>query len=1156
MAEVILTDEQRQAVERSGSILVGAAAGSGKTFVLTERVARILSDREHPVKASRLLILTFSNAAASEMRQKIRKKLSEMISEKPDDGFLREQQRLLRRAHIGTVHSFCQKLLREFFSEAGISPDFSLCDDTYSSNLRNLALEESFDALCGEDPESAEILAGNFGRSRSAREAMDAVLSFHMFEENLVDAEKWEDEVLGRMGSGAAFISTPAADALAARLADEFGQIRLLMDDSVRMLDGRGASGKGYEYLCALRDHCAASERLFRGRQWDLAASLVSAKPEGRLTFQKETDEETKTKARAAKKEYDKIQKKAAKIISDDLDASEEARAAQYRIAEALIRAERCFRRTLSRIKNERNMLEYGDLELLVIRLLYDREGKLTELAGSVSERYDHVMVDEFQDTNERQKLIFDAVSSQGKNLFCVGDVKQSIYSFRKADPGIFTRMRDSGTEEDGPEYVALHSNFRSERQVIEAVNRVFDPLMTSVFGGVDYMPDERLVYGGETGAGSEDGSGMEYHAVNCTTEELPDAVAGYVAGLLSGGYMIHAPEGERRVREEDVCILLRAVRGRADLYTAALGKRGIRSASTVSEDYFKASEIMTAMALLRCVDNPGSDMDLAAVMLSPIGRFTVDELASLRLTGMGDRLWNTLKNSSVPKCTGLAELISGLRVKASSMSAEEIVREAIEVTEAEVYLTSPPDTARRKARLRALIGFAGDYTAFGGNGLSDFIRMCDAAAERGGGPEVPQGASGGVLVTSVHKAKGLEWPVVILADAGRELNTSADSGGNVLFDQKVGIAAKVRTETDDGAWMNRTPEYGVISDMKTESGKAEELRILYVALTRAKQKVAVFAARKDTAAGTASDASVMEEAAACTYGDKVIPLLVSSKNRYSDWIAQAFGVSGFSSSDLERGASVRGALSLIRKEAGDYDAGDIAGITDEHLSDPGLTEEINRRLSFVYKKGDTVRIPTSITVTQLTESYRPARSRRPAFVRAGRLTASERGTALHEFMQHCDLKAAAADPEMEAQRLKDMQFLTEQEAGSISAAAVKSFFEGRLGKGMLSADRLYREYPYMDSVKAGEVIQDVGQDHYDDLIIIQGTADCVIEKDGELTVLDYKTDRVDDPEELRRRYSGQLRAYSRSIGSRLGMPVSEAVIWSFELGCEVMIDI
>ncbi|MBP0969609.1 MAG: UvrD-helicase domain-containing protein [Oscillospiraceae bacterium] len=1154
MPEVVLTEEQKQAVTGSGSILVGAAAGSGKTFVITERIARILSDRKMPVKASRLLMLTFSNAAASEMRQKIKKKLADMIAEDPSDEYLRDQQRLLRRAHIGTVHSFCQKILREFFSEAGISPDFSLCDDNYSSTLREEALDEAFDRLCGEQPEKAALLTGNFGRSRSAREAMEAVLALHSFEENLVNAERWENGVLEKLKDDTPFTSSDAAAIEAGRLAESFRQVLTLLERAVRMMEDENASGKGYEYLCSVRDCCSEMAEALSADQWDTAVSIAAAGTPGSLTFQKSISDETKAAAKAAREIFKRILTGFGKVVTEDIEHGEKARSAQFGIASALITAERYFRDALNRIKAERMLLEYDDLESLVISLFYDEEGRITETARAVSDRFDHVLVDEFQDTNERQKLIFDAVSDGGRKLFCVGDVKQSIYSFRRADPSIFTQMRNECGENGRSEYISLHSNFRSSSDVIGAVNAVFDPLMTSRFGGVDYMPGERLVYGGASGR--IPGSGMEYHAVNCLTEDLPEAVAGYVRRLISEENYIETPEGKRRIREEDICILLRTVRGRAELYTQALKDKGIRCSSEVTEDFFEASEIMVMMSLLRAVDNPGSDIDLAAVMLSPICGFTVDEFISVKLGSEDGKLWTAIRNSEDAKCLKLKELVSGLREKASVMSVREIVREAVEQSEAETFLTALPDTARRKSRLRALIDFAGSFTSFGGSGLSDFLRQCDGSSRAGRSPESSQRASGGVLVTSVHRSKGLEWPVVILADAGRELNTSADSGANVLFDQEIGIAAKVRMESEDGMWMAKPPEYGIISGMKRESGKAEELRILYVALTRAKNRIAVFAARKAGSSGKIPDADLIDEAAACCREGQMIPVLVSEKNRFADWIDRALGASGFSSSDLEREETVRGDISLICRTPEGYAADPVNGLGEGYGADSALVEEIDRRLSFVYSRGGTVQIPTSLTVTQLTESFRPARSYRPAFVKQGGLTASERGTALHEFLQHCDIRRASEDPAGEIARLREMQFLGENEAASISEAKVMSFFKGRIGQMMLKADRLYREYPFMGSIRASDVIPDVDPEHGDDVIVIQGAADCVIEKDGRLTILDYKTDNVNDPEELKNRYSKQLRQYCTSIGERLGMPVVEAVIWSFRLEREVIIDI
>ena len=1158
MADINLTPEQRSAIENSGSLLVGAAAGSGKTFVLTERIARILSDKEHAVPASRLIVLTFSNAAASEMRQKIKRKLAGLIASDPSDTYLRQQQRLLRRAHIGTVHSFCQKLLREFFSEAGISPDFRLCDEDYSQALRIRAMEQTMDLLSEEDPETAAVLFGSFGRSRSDREAMDAVMQLNDFEQNLTEPEKWEEEVLGNAEREIPFSETPACKASLERLASDFLQALLLCENAQKALMAEDAEGKAFQCFSDITDKCRSAGKAVKEGDIPAAKQALSVRIEGKLSFsQKKVGKDTQNRVKGAKKVCDKLFEKTGKMLEEDTEENSAVRHGMSLTVKALIAAERRYRKQLESMKKERNLLEYDDLEILTLKLFYDDAGNLTGTAREVAGRYDHVLVDEFQDTNERQKLIFDALSESGKKLFCVGDVKQSIYSFRRADPTIFTAMAEKSGAPGGMEYIGLHSNFRSDDRVIEAVNRVFDPLMTRGFGGADYIRTERLVHGKteDTENGTE--CGLEFHSVDCDAEELPKAVAGYVAGLLNSGYRVPDGQGTRAVREEDIVILLRSMRGRAGEYTRALSEAGVRCSSSQSEDFFDSSEIMTVMSLLRAVSNPGRDVDLAAVMLSPLCGYTLDEFTRLRLSDRRGRLWTAVKNSDDIKSIRLKELIEGLREKASRMSAEELVREAIEDSEAEILLTAQPDTARRKAKLRALIDYAAGYTAFGGRGLTDFIRYCDDAADKQNGPSVAEGTASGVLVTSVHKSKGLEWPVVILADASKQFNTGPISRSNVLYDQRAGIGVKVRIETENGLWMSKPPEFGTIEQMKIDLQKEEELRILYVALTRARQRAVVFAAQKERKNGGSAGSGILDETVSCLGADGTLsPMIVAEKNDFADWIAQAFSAAGFISSDLDREVTVREPLMLVRKKADSYSFVSESEQDAEAFADKKLTEEINARLRFTYGSGGVVQIPTSLTVTQLTESFRPALAHRPAFVRKEGLTAAERGTAMHEFMQHCDPAKAAEDPASEAERLKELQFLTPEAAASIDAEAVKAFFRGRLGKEILDADRVCREYSYIDSVRALEVIPDVDFTHEDDIIIIQGTVDCIIEKNGRLTVVDYKTDRANRAEDLLDRYTEQLRTYSRSVSRRFGLPVEEAVIWSFSLSSEIKVDL
>jgi len=1156
MAEIRLTEEQKRAIGTPGSMLVGAGAGSGKTFVLTERIARMLSDRSDPIPASRILVLTFSRAAAREMKQKIRRRLAEMIAADPGDRHLREQQKMLRRTHIGTVHSFCSKILREFFSEAGISPDFKLASDDQSRALRTRALEQTMDTLSEEDPVSAGILAGNFGRSRSDREAMEAVRSLYEFEQNLTDPSAWEAKALRQTAAGSSFEGSGAAGEASEVLCEQFREMLSLVNRAEYLFSLEGSSSKAYKNFCDLRDHCAQMMSLLEKGDLAGASSKAGEKPySGNITVPKTVDADTAKKVRAAKDVYKDLLEKTVKMISEELGESNGSRERQADVSAALIKAVNCFSQIFSGMKRDRAVLEYDDLELLTIRLFYKEDGSFTDIAGAVAERYDAVLVDEFQDTNERQKLIFDAVSSGGKDLFCVGDVKQSIYSFRKADPSIFIGMKEKCGAEGGPVYQPLNSNFRSDERVINAVNSVFSPLMTPGFGGTDYSNGDCLVHDSgriDTDNGAE--CGIEYHSIDCDSDDLPGAVAGYIAGILKSGYRVADGEGTRPVREEDICILLRSMKGRAGKYADALEKAGIRYSSSSSQDYFESYEIMVVMSLLRAVSNPARDIDLAAVMMSPVCGYTLDEFVRLRLKGGRERLWSTVKGSDDARSVRLRELIEGLRKKASAMSAEEIVREAVEDSEAEILLTYPPDTYRRRARLRALIEYAASYTAFGGGGLADFIRFAEAAAEKGNGPELPDSASSGVLITSVHKAKGLEWPVVVIADADRKFNTSGIGQSGVLFDQRAGMGSKIRVETVNGLWMDKTPEFGTISVLKTAELKEEELRILYVALTRAKQKAAVFAAK----AGDGSrDVKKFERASSCAGTDgRLSPMFVSECSTFSDWIALAYGIAGFGPSDAGNGRAVRGDLMYVQGSPDDYAAEVQENVAAEAAADELLVSEIDRRVGFSYSSGGVVQIPTTLSVTQLTEASRPALSHRPEFVKKKGLTPAERGTALHEFMQHCDPDAALKDPGAEAQRLRDRQFLTEEAAASIDLDAVRAFFEGRLGKEILNADRIYREYSYMDSVPAIRVIPDVDPSHENDRIIIQGTADCVIEKGGELTILDYKTDRAGRPEDLLRRYTDQIREYSRSIGSRLGMPVREAVIWSFHLNCEVPVDL
>ncbi|MBQ9959998.1 MAG: UvrD-helicase domain-containing protein, partial [Oscillospiraceae bacterium] len=831
-----------------------------------------------------------------------------------------------------------------------------------------------------------------------------------------------------------------------------------------------------------------------------------------------------------------------------------EAKAAAARtlpIAEALFTVCDVYRQKQMEYKLERRFFEFDDLETLTLRLLCNENGEPGEQAKEIAAGFDCIFVDEFQDTNERQKCIFDAVSQDGKNLFCVGDVKQSIYRFRRADPTIFTDMRDECYPAEAglyPAYLALHKNFRSSAPVLDAVNRIFMPLMTQRFGGVNYGEGEQLEKGAIEGEVQvDDPVGLELHLLQEEKELLPQAVAGYIADMLQSGAPVADKGRLRPCKEEDFCILLRTMKGIAPEYLKALQAQGIRCSAASEENYFDTAEIMTAMSLLRIIDNPRRDVDLLAVMLSPLFGFLPDDVAKLRLAGKKQSLWAQLLQSEDARCAAFVEKIKALRAAAACLTTEELVERALAETEAELLLTAPPDTELRRARLRALIGYAAQYSSYGGKGLSDFIRHCESTAQRGKGPVVAAAAGSGVQICSVHRAKGLEWPIVILADAAHGFNKQDTHSSTVLTDAKLGLGARLRSETQDGIWVQKTPAYRAISQELDRAGTEEVLRVLYVALTRARQKVAVFADVQATKEGEGGEVLFLHaERSFC--GGKLLQGAPARAGSFAQWLAMAYVEAGFRAGDAVNGHAERGSLALFCGDISRYETGRTqAAEAKQDGAAAALAKTIDAQLAFRYAYEPLTRVPTKIAVTEHTGTEETPFISLPAFSRGGTLSAAEKGTALHNFMQLCSYEAAAKDPAAEIARLRDGQYLDEAAANSISAEAVKGFFQSELGKRVLAAPKVLREYAFIDSVAAGELMELSGE-FASQQVLVQGIADCVLVEEDGAVLIDYKTDRVTAADELRQRYSAQLAFYRRSIERRLGMPVKECLLWSFKL--------
>jgi len=1185
MSAIRLTPEQTAAVnDRGGALLVSAAAGAGKTKVLVERLMGYLTAETDPADITDFLVITYTRAAAAELRSKILAEISSRIAEHPEYRRLRRQATLCLRASISTIHSFCAELIRENSHALDLPHELRVIDENEALIIKtetlDKVLESRYSAIDG-DPDFLR-LADFMTDSRSDRQLREAVLDAHArlqchprpekWVEMQLEAFKLEDiDDIGETAWGAEIMAWARRRIEYLRASMSAGLDA--MPDDPKFLKVYGANFR--EMINAYDAFLAALDR-----GWDEASARAGFKfnLKGSAKGYQEI-KDIRDRCRAASEAVETVFASPSHELISDMRET-------YPAVSAFLRLLLEFDEAYAAEKKQRGVLDFSDQEHMCLRLLYDFDsGCPMRLAAAVSGRYREILVDEYQDINAVQEMIFSSISRSGKNMFMVGDVKQSIYRFRLADPTIFISKYDTFTNaadaEDGePRKILLPMNFRSRKGILEAVNYVFANLMSKQIGEMDYTAEQHLA----AGRGEDDfpEPAVEFDIIetggrtggNKRTLES-DFIADRVKRLLDSG--MEVPDGAggmRPLRPGDVCILLRSMKNKAGTYAASLSERGIQAAFADTESFFETFEISVMLALLAVIDNPMQDVPLVTVLRSPIFAFTPDELAEIRAAGHGGDFYSALcaRAESSEKCASFLERLKELRALAQDMTAEDLIFHIYDSTSFYAVAGAMEGGAARQANLMRLAEYAHTFERNGYRGLFGFVTYLRSMIENEKGPEASDApAAGGVSIMSIHKSKGLEFPVVILADTAKTFNMM-DAAKPVLFHSELGVGLRRRD-------MERRIQYPTIARdavamrMKLES-LSEELRVLYVAMTRAKEKLIITAA-----INKAEDhiAKLLADAAA-----PVEPGVVEEKKCYADWLllaaltrpeASALGVCPATAHTCELGArwdirlcgtetSDEGAISAAPDGA---QAESRAGTAGTGLTDDDV-ERLLGRMDMRYPFAGSEIIPAKLTATELkgrvfdAEIYDDARidvpetpadeHRRPEFITGeSRLTAAERGTALHAAMQYIDFAACAvmASVRREIERLRVSGYLTDQQAAAADPGKIWKFLSSPTGRRLLSAGELHREFKFSVLLPAREFLPWEG----DDTILFQGAVDSWFEEDGGITVVDFKSDRVTDANFDARvdAYTPQILSYARALREITGMPVKSCVLYFFANG-------
>lgn len=1164
MAAVKWTKSQQEAIAaRNGTVLVSAAAGSGKTAVLVQRAIARLTDTSNPTPADKLLVVTFTKAAAAEMRARLEKKLYELLRADPGNETLRRQSILLGQAGIGTIHSFCADLIREFFHLLDVPADFKIVTDKQEEELKTECASEVLSEAFAD--RGYEALADAFIGERDDRQLAAVIMNLYAYMQSHPFPVQWLEEKIGMYFNASDVGISPWGEVVLAYTESAALYCQGAAKQAIALVRGDEVLEKAF--LPVLSDELAGFEAMAaaaKKRRWDETAGLVRNFRFGRRGPARGYEgDPVKEKAEALRKELkETLEKKLVRLFDSDAAQCEEAFTEIGGILQKLGRLTVSFSEKYSAQKLERDFLDYNDLEHYALKLLVNEDGSPTQAATELSERYDEIMIDEYQDINDVQNTIFYAISKDRRNIFMVGDVKQSIYGFRRAMPEIFINSREAFAKYDSerdnyPSYIVLDRNFRSRKTVTESVNFVFSQLMSKEAGDIDYTEEEQLVPGADypEKAGCETELYFLKKEPGMAAEEAEAAfIAGRIKEMLQSGFTVSENGGEREATYKDFCVLLRSANKYAHNYAVEMQKHGVPAKASVNGGFFAAHEIGVALSLLRIIDNPNQDVPILSVLMSPIYGFTPDDMVKLRGGSRSSSVYVSLLKAAETeeKYRAVLEGIEKFRAVAATMPADGFISYLYQKTGYADMVLAMPDGENRLANLHLLQKHARDFEQFGFGGISGFVRFIDRLKANNSDMRAAEAATDtedSVRIMSIHKSKGLEFPVCIIAGCGR------GSGGrksDVLLHPGLGLGIKLR-DNQKGVRYTTMPREAISIDAD-RGAAAEELRILYVAMTRAKEKLIMVGCMEKPDTLLARQAAQITETG-------ISPFSVSGAKNFAAWLAlcalrhpDAGSLRAAAEADEEvvcRDFYTPWHVEVTERIVQpDEPAAEISAAAEV---DAGLYRELTEKLAYQYPYRVLGEIPSKVAASKIAAREHTGRSDiimpKPAWLSGGDMTAAEKGTALHDYMQYADFASAAQDPNTELERLVAMQFLSPEQAEVIDLKKVEAFFKSALGKRVLASALVEKERRFTAEIPAGKAVPDLPEQYAGEPVILQGAIDCTFIEGGKLHIIDFKTDRVTEAEELLALYGTQIRLYKEAMNKVSGYTVGDCILYSTHTG-------
>lgn len=1246
MGETKWTDEQLSAIKtRNCNLLVAAAAGSGKTAVLVERIIRIITNKDNPVDIDKLLVVTFTNAAAAEMRERIAAAISKALDKEPTSKNLQKQLTLLNRANITTMHSFCLDVIKNNFHKIDLDPSFRIGDQTEGILIKDEVIETLFEEKYDQEDTEFTSLVEAFSTYKNDDNLKELIINMYNFimsgpwPENWLkeNAEAFNIETMEKLNNSKWVLVLKNSIKVEIE-----GYIKMLEKaiEIINLTDGLEP------YLETFSNELYSIKNAYNSIDCgldDIYSSLCSISF-GRLKSIKKDKVSDENAQNTVKSIRDDIKKKISELINNIFSVTPEEMLINikgaYPTIKKLTEIVLEFGEKFSQKKKEKNILDFNDLEHLCLKILSDKDenGNIipSKTAIEFKNLFDEVLVDEYQDSNNVQETIIELVSrrkDEFPNVFMVGDVKQSIYRFRQAKPELFMEKYINYTlEESNNRKIQLYKNFRSRKEVIDGVNYIFKEIMSETVGELEYTDEEALNLGASY-ENSEDenvilGGPIEVNIIEKSIEESDlnkekldeedfeneeiegvnlegKIVAKRIKELMTttGNNVFKVLDKEtgeyRPIKYKDIVILLRATKNWSESLLDELGQEGIPAYADTGSGYFESIEIRTIMSLLRVIDNPMQDVPVIAVLKSPIMGFSAEDLSIIRLKNKEKYFYENIADIAegnicdiseelITRCKGFLEKLEIWRNKAIYMPIDEFIWYLYMDTAYYGYVGAMPNGVLRQANLKILFQRAKQFEQTSFKGLFNFINFINKLTKSSGdmGSAKILGENEDVVrIMSIHKSKGLEFPVVFLCGTGKQFNLM-DLNKNILYHDELGFGPDF-VDLEKRVSIGTIAKEAIKKKMKLET-LSEEVRILYVACTRAKEKLII--------TGTVNNIQKSIEkwvsSASLDY-NLILPSEILKGKSYLDWIGMSLCQHNDGkvlrekiavSNEISKDDNSKWDIKLWKRSdiVVNNEDGKLEEEKEVKLSileeeyDKDVYGEVDKRLSYKYPLKESTKLKSNISVSDLkkrnaefidqhvesinieeVESKNKRTIITPKFLQEEKgLTAAEKGTAVHFVMKKIDLDKVSSIHEIkdQIQYLYENDFILEEEMKAVNPSKILNFFKSDLGKMMTElhkeGKKIYRELPFYTEISSVNIDNTLSEEYENEKVRLQGIIDCFFEYNGESILLDYKTDYVskDNEAELQKKYIKQLDYYSDAVFKITGKKVSKRYLYSFYL--------